>query len=90
MDLLNVKNGVGKAEANSLARKYGMEHFETCSIGDSSVASVFDFLFSTIVNSIPNPPTPSSLIGKGIILGKRLLTSQKYQLALCDIASLYE
>ncbi|KRX02356.1 P-loop containing nucleoside triphosphate hydrolase [Pseudocohnilembus persalinus] len=86
----NTKGAVSKSEAQSLAQKYDMEYFETCSIGDSSISLVYDHLFTTIVNSIPNPPTPQSLIGKGILLGKRLLNSSKYQLALCDIASLYE
>ncbi|EGR27478.1 hypothetical protein IMG5_195250 [Ichthyophthirius multifiliis] len=86
----STKGAVQKSEALGLAKKYGMEYFETCSIGDSSISLVYDYLFTTVVNSIPNPPTPQSLIGKGILLGKRLLNSAKYQLALCDIASLYE
>ncbi|CAD8104014.1 unnamed protein product [Paramecium sonneborni] len=84
------KGGVSKSEAIGMARKYGMEYFEVCSIGDTSIAPVFDYLFSTIIGQIPNPPTPLSLMGKGILIGKRLLNSSKYQLALCDIASLYE
>jgi len=86
----NSKNAVTKSEAISLARKYGMEYFEACALGETSIAPVYDYVFSTIVNSIPNPPNPSQLMGKGIILGKRLLNSTKFQLALCDIASLYE
>ncbi|KAL4497055.1 hypothetical protein ABPG72_002211 [Tetrahymena utriculariae] len=86
----NTKGAVSKSEAVGLAKKYGMEYFETCSIGDTSISLVYDYLFTTIVDSIPNPPTPQSLVGKGILLGKRLLNSSKYQLALCDIASLYE
>ena len=81
MDLLsnnNTNNNVNKNEGTSLGRKYGMEYFESCSIGDSSVAPVYDHVFSAITNSIPNPPTPSSLIGKGIVLGNRLLLSTKY------------
>jgi len=91
IDLMNnSKTSISKSEAISLARKYGMEYFEACALGETSVAPVYDYVFSTIVNSIPNPPTPSQLMGKGIILGKRLINSTKYQLALCDIASLYE
>lgn len=77
------KNTVPKAEATSLAKKYGMEYFETCSIGDSSITPIFDYLFTTITVSIPNPPTPQSLVGKGILLGKKLINSPKYHLALC-------
>ncbi len=36
------------------------------SIGDSSIAPVYDFVFSNIVNSIPNPPKPEALLGLGI------------------------
>jgi len=86
----NSKNSISKSEATSLARKYGMEYFEACALGETSIAPVYDYVFSTIVNSIPNPPNPTQLIGKGITLGKRLLNSTKFQLALCDIASLYE
>lgn len=39
-----------------MARKYGMEYFEvwyiyyiSSSIGDTSIAPVFDYLFSTII-----------------------------------------
>jgi len=91
MDLAsNSKNAISKSEAISLARKYGMEYFEACALGETSIAPIYDFAFSSIVNSIPNPPNPLQLMGKGIVLGKRLITSSKYQLALCDIASLYE
>jgi len=73
-----------------MAKKYGMEYFETCSIGDSSITPIFDYLFTTITVSIPNPPTPQSLVGKGVLLGKKLINSPKYHLALCEIATLYE
>lgn len=84
------KNTVSKADAIGMAKKYGMEYFETCSIGDSSITPVFDYLFTTITGTIPNPPTPQSLVGKGILLGKKLINSPKYHLALCEIATLYE
>ena len=94
----NTKGAVTKSEAIGLAKKYGMEYFETwlfgiiyfffnfkylifllfSSIGDTSISLVYDYLFTTILNSIPNPPTPQSLVGKGILLGKRLLNSSKY------------
>lgn len=80
MDLVKEAGGssVSKQEGTSLGRKYGMEYMESCSLGDSSVAPVYDHVFSQITNSIPNPPTPSSLLGKGIVLGNRLLLSTKY------------
>jgi hypothetical protein len=39
---------------------------------------------------IPNPAAPHALLNKGIVLGKKLLNSVKYQLSLCDIATLYD
>ncbi len=57
-----------------------LNHIKTSALGETSVAPVYDYVFSTIVNSIPNPPTPSQLMGKGIILGRRLINSTKYQL----------
>ena len=91
MDMYSTsKNTVSKAEATGLSKKMGCEYFEACSIGDSSVAPIFDYIFGAVFNNIPNPPTPQSLVGKGISLGKKLLGSPKYHLALCDLASLYE
>jgi hypothetical protein len=54
------------------------------------MASIFDCLFTKMVQSIPNPPTPQSLVEKGVLLGKKLINSPKYHLALCEIATLYE
>ena len=54
----NSNNSISKSEAISLSKKYGMEYFETCSIGDTSINLVYDYLFNNVVNSIPNPPTP--------------------------------
>ena len=33
----NLINPVTKVEAIALARKYGMEYFETCSVGEASI-----------------------------------------------------
>lgn len=35
--IVQVTNPVTKVEAINLARKYGMEYFETCSIGEASI-----------------------------------------------------
>jgi len=53
-----VSNPVTKVEAINLARKYGMEYFETCSIGEASIVQVFDHLFNSLLALIPNPPDP--------------------------------
>lgn len=52
-------NPVSKVEAIALARKYDMEYFETCSIGDSNIVQVFDHLFNSLLALVPNPPDPS-------------------------------
>lgn len=51
-------NPVTKVEAVNLARKYGMEYFESCSIGEASIVQVFDHLFNSLLALIPNPPDP--------------------------------
>ena len=60
---------VTKVEAIALARKYGMEYFETCSIGEASIVQVFDHLFNSLLALVPNPPDPSLLLGKNVVLG---------------------
>lgn len=62
-------NPVSKVEAIALARKYDMEYFETCSIGDSNIVQVFDHLFNSLLALVPNPPDPSQLMGKNVVLG---------------------
>ena len=64
-----VSNPVTKVEAINLARKYGMEYFETCSIGEASIVQVFDHLFNSLLALIPNPPDPEQLLGKNVVLG---------------------
>lgn len=53
-----VANPVTRVEAVNLARKYGMEYFDTCSIGEGSIVGVFDHLFNSLLALIPNPPDP--------------------------------
>ena len=52
-------NFVTKVEAIAMARKYGMEYFETCSIGEASIVQVFDHLFNSLLALVPNPPDPA-------------------------------
>jgi len=90
VDITNSKIGVDKQDAINLAKKYDMEYFEICSLDSTSIANLYDYLISSIVNSIPNVPTPMNLMGKGIVIGRTLLENPRYKLALCDIATLYE
>jgi hypothetical protein len=78
-------NPVSKVEAIALARKYDMEYFETCSIGDSNIVQVFDHLFNTLLALVPNPPDPSQLMGKNVVLGQRVLNDIKFKLALAEM-----
>ena len=50
---------VSKVEAIALARKYDMEYFETCSIGEANIVQVFDHLFNSLLALVPNPPDPA-------------------------------
>ena len=62
-------NPLSKAEGIELAQKHGMEYFETSSIGDANIVQVFDHLFNPLLNLVPNPPDPSELMGKNVVLG---------------------
>jgi len=90
-DLLqNKKPLVNKVEAMNLARKYGMEYFETSSIGEASIVQVFDHLFNSLLALIPNPPDPEQLLGKNIVLGSRVLNDIKFKLALAELLPNYD
>ena len=41
---------------------------------------VFDHLFNSLLALIPNPPDPESLMGKNVVLGKRVLNDIKFKL----------
>ena len=86
----NVTNPVTKVEGLGLARKYGMEYFETSSIGEASIVQVFDHLFNSLLNLIPNPPDPEALMGKNVVLGKRVTSDIKFKMALADMLPNYD
>ena len=85
-----VSNPVTKVEAINLARKYGMEYFETCSIGEASIVQVFDHLFNSLLALIPNPPDPEQLLGKNVVLGQRVLNDVKFKLSLAELLPNYD
>ena len=85
-----VVNPVMKNEAINMARKYGMEYFETCSIGEASIVQVFDHLFNSLLALIPNPPDPEQLLGKNVVLGSRVLNDVKFQLSLAELLPNYD
>lgn len=81
---------VTKVEAITLARKYGMEYFETCSIGEASIVQVFDHLFNSLLALVPNPPDPAQLMGKNVVLGQRVLNDIKFKLSLAEMLPNYD
>uniref|UniRef100_A0A7S3HYK6 Uncharacterized protein n=1 Tax=Favella ehrenbergii TaxID=182087 RepID=A0A7S3HYK6_9SPIT len=83
-------NPVTKVEAIALARKYGMEYFETCSIGEASIVQVFDHLFNSLLALVPNPPDPSLLLGKNVVLGQRVLNDIKFKISLAEMLPNYD
>lgn len=85
-----VINPVAKNEAVNMARKYGMEYFETCSIGEASIVQVFDHLFNSLLALIPNPPDPEQLLGKNVVLGSRVLNDVKFKLSLAELLPNYD
>ena len=85
-----VINPVTKNEATNMARKYGMEYFETCSIGEASIVQVFDHLFNSLLALIPNPPDPEQLLGKNVVLGSRVLNDVKFKLSLAELLPNYD
>jgi len=94
IDLAQTKKGgpnpVTKVEALSLARQYGMEYFETSSLGEESIVNVFDHLFIQLTSLIGRTPEPQQLMGKNVVLGKKILNDVKYKLALADMLPNYD
>ena len=83
---------MSKVDAIALAKKHGMEYFETCSVGEApSIVQVFDHLFNSLLSLIPNPPDPEQLMGgKNVVLGKRVLNDLKFKLALAELLPNYD
>lgn len=87
---MQVVNPVTRVEAVNLARKYGMEYFDTCSIGEGSIVQVFDHLFNSLLALIPNPPDPEQLLGKNVVLGSRVLNDVKFKMSLAELLPNYD
>ena len=74
------KTGIDRNQGRELASKFGLHYFEVSSIAEGGLNDLFQNIFTSMKNLIPNPPKPENLLGKGVVLGKKLLSSQKYQL----------
>ena len=81
---------VSKVEAINMAKKYGMEYFETCSVGEASIVQVFDHLFNSLLALVPNPPDPAQLMGKNVVLGQKVLNDIKFKLSLAEMLPNYD
>ena len=86
----NVTAPVTKVEGLALAKKYGMEYFETSSTGEASIVQVFDYLFNTLLSLIPNPPDPEAVMGKNVVIGNKVLTDVRLKMALADVLPNYD
>ena len=86
IDQANEKKGdqVSKIEALGLARKYGMEYFEVCSVGEATLMQVFDHMLSGLVGLIPNPLAIEGLQEKGVVLGRKVTQNNKMKIALAE------
>ena len=69
-------------EAESFADKNGMDYFETAALTGLRVTSVFQAVFTRVVESMPNPPEPSLLLKRGIKLGRKMLTNRSFRQSL--------
>ena len=78
------KTGIDRNQGRELASKFGLQYFEVSSVSDGGLNDLFQSIFTSMKNLIPNPPKPENLLGKGVVLGKKLLSSQKYQLVPCS------
>ena len=85
VDLLDAKkqvlvgNPVAKMEAMSFAKKLGMEYFESCALEEASILQVFEHLFASCVNLIPNPLDLRGLIGKNVGVGRFMMTDSRFK-----------
>lgn len=76
------KTGADRNQGKELANKFGLQYFEVSSVTEGGLNELFQNIFTSMKNLIPNPPKPENLLGRGVVLGKKLLTSQKYQLVV--------
>lgn len=83
------KSGIDRNQGREIASKYGLQYFEVASVAEGGLTELFQNLFTSMKNLIPNPPKPENMLGKGVVLGKKLLTSQKYQLVRLFYTRLY-
>ena len=86
----NIVNPVTKTEGVGLAKKYGMEYFETSSIGEASIMQVFDHLFLSLLQHIPSTPDPEALMGMNMVIGKRISQDLPFKMALADLLPSYD
>ena len=76
------KRAVARRTAKDFANENCLYYKETDVRTGLNVEALFDDIFSAVVDSVPNPPEPSLLIGSGIKLGTRMLEHRKFRTML--------
>ena len=67
-----------------------MEYYECYSTEEQGIVKVFDHIFNSLLALIPQPPNPEQLLGKNIVLGKRVLNDVKFKLSLAELLPSYD
>ena len=86
----NSKMPVTDAEARDFAKRYGLEYINADPLARdqpdfATPTGVFEFVFSSIVGSLPRLAEPSLLLQRGVKLGSLLLGDREYQQKLYTI-----
>lgn len=81
---------MSKMEAMSFARKLGMEYFESCAIEEASILQIFEHVFASCINLIPNPLDMRQLMGKNVGVGRFMMTDSRFKQDLLDLLPNYD
>jgi small GTP-binding protein len=86
------KTPVSDAEAREFAKRYGLEYINADPLARdqpdfATPTGVFEFVFSSIVGSLPRLAEPSLLLQRGVKLGSLLLGDREYQQKLYAVKS---
>ncbi len=75
-----MENEVDKKEAVEFARLNGMQFFELNCTEDAYFNEVFRKILQAMIRVIPKNPRPENFHNSNIVLGKKLLSNNKFQL----------
>jgi len=57
---------------------------------EASIVQLFYHLFNSLLALKPNPPNPSLLLGKNVVLGQRVLNDIKFKISLAEMLPNYD